>query len=126
MEAARHCLGMADARGALDEDTRLQLQRQSEQLGIDLARLMPARGASKIDEAFEVLAENFDAVRVFEASQSQWRMVAGMAGLVYLGFDYPGVHVVAKALGLGKKWPDVLMRLQVMEMEGARLLNGRT
>lgn len=105
---------------------RQQLQQQSAQLGVDLEQLLPRRRERAGGDVFEVLAENFDAVRVFEASQTQWRMVMGMGGAVYLGFDYPGVHVVAKALGVGKKWPDVLMRLQVMEMEGARLLNSRS
>ncbi len=108
----------------VDGGTRLLLQQQSAQLGVDLDRLLPARRErAAVDVPFEVLAENFDAVRVFEASQSQWRLVIGMGPPVYLGFDYPGVHVVAKALGVGKRWPDALMRLQIMEMEGARLLN---
>lgn len=112
----------------MDEPTRRLLEQQSAQLGVDLALLLPRQRSRPggDGEAFEVLAENFDAVRVFEASQTQWRLAMGMGAAVYLGFDYPGVHVVAKALGVGKKWPDVLMRLQVMEMEGARLMNGRS
>lgn len=103
----------------------MQLQEQARHLGVDLERLLPA-SASK-PEVFEVLEENFETVQLFEACQSQWRVVAGLAGLIYLGFEYPGVRVVAQALGVtDERWPDVLMRLQVMENKGVELLNSRS
>lgn len=119
---------MGEELHVLDESTLQSLQAQSAQLGMDLSRLLPAGGkARQAEVAFDVLEENWQAVQVFEASQSQWRVALAMMGApVYLGLDYPGVQVVAWALGVTRKaWPDVLMRLQVMEMEGARLLNSR-
>ena len=48
-------------------------------------------------EEFVVLPENWDAVRVFCAAASQWRM--GLSGHC-VGLDYAGVRVVADALGV--------------------------
>ena len=48
-------------------------------------------------EEFVVLPENWDAVRVFCAAASQWRM--GLSGHC-VGLDYAGVRVVADTLGV--------------------------
>jgi len=104
----------------MDEELRAQCMA----LCVDPKQLLPDAKAAPL--VYEVWEEHLEAVMVFEASQSQWRVVAGMAGLTYLGFDYLGVKEVAFALGVTKKrWPQVLMQLQVMEFEGARLFNQR-
>ena len=57
-----------------------------------------------------VLEENWDAVRVFAVSATQWRLAPSghRAGL-----DYAGVRVVAESLGAS--WEDVLWRVRLME-----------
>ena len=101
-----------------------ELRAQCVALCIDPKMLLPDAKAAPL--VYEVWEEHLDAVRVFEASQSQWRVVGGLAGLTYLGFEYLGVKEVAMALGITKKkWPQVLMQLQVMEFEGIRLFNQR-
>ncbi len=101
-----------------------ELRAQCVALCVDPKQLLP--DAQPTSQVYEVWEEHLDAVRVFEASQSQWRVVAGFSGLMYLGFDYLGVKEVAFALGVTKKrWPQVLLQLQVMEFEGVKLFNQR-
>jgi hypothetical protein len=72
-----------------------------------------ARRQREAPESFEVLPENWDAVRLFARTATQWRL-AGMSG-VRTGLDYPAVRLVARAL----KLPFALEDLQ--EMEAAAL-----
>ena len=59
-----------------------------------------------------VLPENWDAVRVFSASATQWRL--GPSGH-RTGLDYAGVRVVAESIGASLE--DVLWRIRLMEMQ---------
>lgn len=107
------------------------MQRQCAALGVDPQQLVTVSTEPKVSDLIdprsddcEVWPEHHDAVRVFCAAQSQWRMAVGMGGAVYLGLDYPGVKVLAEAMGVRqKRWGLCLMQLQVMEFEGRKLLN---
>lgn len=63
---------------------------------------------------YGVWPENWDAVEVFEASQTQWRF-AGMAG-VPTGLDMAGVRATCAFLDKAPS-RDLLERLRVMEAE---------
>ncbi|QNB12780.1 DUF1799 domain-containing protein [Paraburkholderia tropica] len=70
--------------------------------------------------AFEVYAENWDAVQLFEALSTQWRAVAfgtmASARIVHMGLDYAAIEPVARLIGIGKRRrPAVFQQLRVME-----------
>lgn len=63
------------------------------------------------DDVFWVLPECWDAVRLYLASQTQWRY-AGMSG-VRVGLEYAGVEVARRNLLLPRK---AFAGLQIMEL----------
>ncbi|MDR5655410.1 DUF1799 domain-containing protein [Ruixingdingia sedimenti] len=55
---------------------------------------------------------NWSSVCAFLACETQWRAVATLAGVIWLGLDYPAVDVVLRRQGA----PDaVFADLQIME-----------
>lgn len=65
-------------------------------------------------EGFEVLPENWTSLCIFLACETQWRVAATMAGLVWLGLDYPAADIVLRRSGADD--PDaVFADLQAME-----------
>ncbi|MCU7934111.1 MAG: DUF1799 domain-containing protein [Candidatus Thiodiazotropha sp. (ex Dulcina madagascariensis)] len=66
--------------------------------------------AAKEREIFDVLPENWDAVRLFNAVRTQWR-IGGMAGIP-TGLDYPAVEMVMNRLGFDDA---AFAQLQLME-----------
>lgn len=76
---------------------------------------------------FEVEQENLTAVRVFVAMQTNWRIVAGMGGLVYQGLDYPSLESVANLLCIKrKKRPELFADIQIMEAAALPILNEKS
>ena len=81
---------------------------------------VPAEAAARMasvarraaEPPFGVWPENWDALRVFLAMSTQWR-IGGMAG-VPAGLDYGALPMVLRFLRL-KPDPDLFDRLQVME-----------
>lgn len=69
-----------------------------------------AKQAAEINETFDVLPENWDAAKLFQAVKTQWR-IGGMAGIP-TGLDYSAVDVVMRRLNLKDS---VFEQLQVME-----------
>ena len=65
-------------------------------------------------EGFEVYPVNWPSVRTFLACETQWQVVAGMAGGQWLGLDYAGVDVVLRRSGL-KDADAVFADIQIME-----------
>ncbi|MBX9702389.1 MAG: DUF1799 domain-containing protein [Acetobacteraceae bacterium] len=93
----------------------MDLRSQAEGLGLSaeqFAALM-RRGAPDA-ETVEVWPENWSAVRVFVAMDTQWRR-AGMTGIP-CGLDYAAIPPVAGMLGVAAD-ADLLARLQVLEAE---------
>lgn len=67
-------------------------------------------------EAFEVMAQNVDAVRIWLAVETQWRVAVGMGGIAWLGLDYNAVDVVLRRVGLTvERANEVFGDLMVME-----------
>lgn len=81
----------------------------------------------EIPTEFEVERENLTAVQVFVAMQTNWRIVAGMGGVVYQGLDYPALQSVANMLGIKRKTlPDLFDDIQIMEAAALPLLNEKS
>jgi len=71
-------------------------------------------------ESFPVLPENWDALTVFIAVQTQWRY--GPSGHL-TGLDYSGCRAAARAMGL--KWRKVFGNLREMESAALEAVQGR-
>jgi hypothetical protein len=65
---------------------------------------------SQKTEGFELWPENFEAMRVFMAMATQWRV--GMSGVI--GLDYCALPVVEKRLGLTPN-KTIFSGLQILE-----------
>lgn len=74
------------------------------------------------DLAFEVAEANWESLLFFLACDTQWRVVLGMAGLLWIGLDYTACDVIARRMQV----PDEAF-LDLKIMEGAALpeLNDR-
>lgn len=98
-------------------------------LGVSAAELQEAKaaGAAGSAEVLLVWSLAWDAVRLFDAMRTQWRVVAGMGGLVYLGMDYGPLRGLLRPLGLWPRRddPELLRQFQVMERAGRDELNKR-
>jgi len=78
------------------------------------------------DEDCPVWPENWQAVEVFIAMATQWRISVGMGGTFYAGLDYAALPVVERRMGVkAAERADCFMRLRVMEHEARRRLNER-
>jgi hypothetical protein len=76
-------------------------------------------------EDFLVWPDNWPVLQVFMAMQTQWRMIAGMGGVMYQGIDY-GAFTPAVLRGLGVTmagWPEIFNGLRVMERAALTELN---
>lgn len=98
-------------------------------LGVSGQELQVAAAASLGDQAAKLVVWDlaWDAVRLFDAMRTQWRVVAGMGGLVYLGMDYGPLRGLMRPLGLWPRRddPELLRQFQVMERAGRDELNKR-
>lgn len=81
----------------------------------DIARLARMRPP----EDFQVLPENWPALRLFLAMQTQWR-AAAMGGLI--GLDYGVLDGVARLSGIVLD-EDVFARLRILEMAALEVVN---
>jgi hypothetical protein len=76
-----------------------------------------ARRAADQRSDFSVLPCNLDAVNVFWAMSTQWRIAAGMAGAVLVGLDYTAIPTTLRMLRIPRpRWPAVFDALRVMEL----------
>ena len=70
------------------------------------------------DDGFGVWAVNWESFRAFLACQTQWRIVAGLAGSFWTGLDYAAVDIV-----LRRRFPDVRFEdLQTLEQAALEAL----
>lgn len=96
-------------------------------MGLDIDQLIPPEAVADAQreaaEDFEVWPENWDAVEIFRACDTQWNVLLGLGGLYYEGLDYERVAVVARDwMGLPLT-RDLLARIRVLENEGKKILN---
>lgn len=67
-----------------------------------------------VQEAFEVMLANADAITAWLACETQWRLLSRPERNQWLGLDYPAVDTVLRRLQFAD--PDAVFRdLQVME-----------
>lgn len=98
---------------ALDDDLAGQFARMGVAVEVQPAARQP--------EAYEVMAQNVGALRVWLDCENQWRVVAGMGGIVWLGLDFVAVDVALRRSGLDN--PDgVFADLIQMEAEAMQVL----
>jgi hypothetical protein len=82
-------------------------------------------------DVFELLAENWDAVCLYLACQTQWLkklLIPPMGGEIitdWRGLNYTGVDVVINRTPQFKqsKDPELFIKLQIMEVETLNILN---
>lgn len=86
--------------------------------------MLPDRPQAKKPHPFYVHPSNWQAFQVFEACQTQWRLVVGMGGVVYQGLDYPAVLSVLDAWGV-KKRTKVFEQVRSLEAGALSVLNER-
>jgi hypothetical protein len=74
------------------------------------------------DAVLEVWPEQWDAVRLFKACETQWSVLLGMGGAYYQGLDMARVEPVRDWLGIAKS-EELLWQLNVMANEAKKYLN---
>lgn len=66
---------------------------------------------------FAVLPQNLEAVQVFWALTSQWRMATGLSGVFRIGLDYQAIPTVLRFMEIPRKrWGALFDALRVMEL----------
>lgn len=75
------------------------LRREQELRGLGLAgpQVQEMLGPAGSDE-FEVWPENWPVLEVFSALSTQWRVIAGIGGVIYQGLDYAAAESVLRLL----------------------------
>lgn len=96
--------------------------RQPVEIDADVIAQFSAMGAQAVpttrhpdsasQEDFAVFPSNWSSVSAFIACETQWRAVATMAGMLWLGLDYSCVDVVMRRL---KADDQVFADIQIME-----------
>jgi hypothetical protein len=92
---------------------------------------MQAHFTEKIETHQPVHPENWQAITVFLAVQTQWRVMADQFSIRYLGLDYAALSSTIAMMGVGKKQRSGLFDdIRVLEaawlIEHAQLQQGRS
>lgn len=74
------------------------------------------------DEEFEVWEENWEALQVFLALRTQWRLVASLSAVVYQGLDYTSLNSVMDLFTVENK-KSCFMNVQLIEAGALTHLN---
>lgn len=99
-------MGIVDARTPVSHDPAMHAQL----LALGAAPPEPVQGQP--GDICEVLPANWPSVMAWLDCETQWRAVAGRAGIIWLGLDYQAVDVVLRRTAA----PDgVFADLQLME-----------
>ncbi|MDQ1185414.1 DUF1799 domain-containing protein [Agrobacterium larrymoorei] len=91
---------------------------QLELMGVEID---PSEITSEEDEAFKVFAPNWESVTAFLACDTQWRVVASAAKILWLGLDYVAVDIVLRRFEFSNA---VFADIQFMEFEALSVLKG--
>ncbi|WP_107339185.1 DUF1799 domain-containing protein [Agrobacterium pusense] len=105
-------LGRADKSkpAALDDDTR----KQFEKMGVQVT------AAPDVEDNIQIMANAWDSYIAFRACETQWRMVIGLSGLIWLGLDYSACKLVLDDIGAPAH---AFADLRYMEAAALRVLN---
>lgn len=86
-----------------------------------------ARASVAVDDDFLVFEENWQAVGIFSAMATQWKLIAGAADVLYMGLEYQAIEPVLRLEGVpATDWRQVFQDLRVMERAALPLLNERS
>jgi hypothetical protein len=100
------------------------LREQCAALRIDPKMLVSDEAREGGPPPFYLWEEHVDAFEVFHACRRSWRVITAGFGAVYQGLDLVAVDVVMRRLGIARsRQREVFQQLQVMEDEGAKILN---
>lgn len=91
-----------------------------DQIAIAVAAEKANRGE---EDGVPVWPENWLAVRVFLAVETQWRLVLGFGVGVHLGLDYAGVETAMRRLKIEDEDGELFADLQEMERAALPILN---
>ena len=95
---------------AIDEDMRQQYAK----LGITVA------AQAEETDAIAIMPTAWNSLITFLECQSQWRVAAGMAGLIWLGLDYPACRLVLDDM---QAPAGIFSDLRYMEGAALKILN---
>lgn len=84
-----------------------------------------ADGAPQKEEAFEVMSANAEALDIWLACSTQWRVAVGLGGILWLGLDYSAVNVMLQHYA-PQDPAAVMADLQVMEAEALAVFGAKS
>lgn len=93
----------------------------------DDAALLGIAGLPEPDpnaDAFEIWPENWETLTIFMALTTQFNGIAGMAGVVWTGINYPSVLTVFELYGVSDRRA-MFEDLRAMELAALEVLNDR-
>ncbi|UNZ49507.1 DUF1799 domain-containing protein [Agrobacterium tumefaciens] len=76
--------------------------------------------APKAEDDIQIMANAWDSYIALRACETQWRVAVGLAGLIWLGLDYPACRLVLDDIGAPAH---VFADLRYMEGVALRVLN---
>ncbi len=74
----------------------------------------------KVEDDIQIMANAWDSYIALRACETQWRVAVGLAGLIWLGLDYPACRLVLEDIGAPAH---VFADLRYMEGVALRVLN---
>jgi hypothetical protein len=78
----------------------------------------------EVSDDFPVFPDNVDALCIFVALGTQWRVVGGMHGLIYTGLDYSVLPEIWERFAIRKKdRTKVFEQLRIMELAAIPVRN---
>ena len=76
------------------------------------------------DASLGVWPENWQALQVFLAMGTQWKVSAGMNGMIWTGLDYIALPIVEARMGVRRAASaELFTRLRIMESAARQELN---
>ncbi|MGN7715348.1 DUF1799 domain-containing protein [Agrobacterium radiobacter] len=76
--------------------------------------------APKAEDDIQIMANAWESYIALRACETQWRVAVGLAGLIWLGLDYPACRLVLEDIGAPAH---VFADLRYMEGVALRVLN---
>ncbi|MGI8395678.1 DUF1799 domain-containing protein [Agrobacterium deltaense] len=76
--------------------------------------------APKVEDDIQIMVNAWDSYIALRACETQWRVAVGLAGLIWLGLDYPACKLVLDDISAPAH---VFADLRYMEGVALRVLN---
>lgn len=74
----------------------------------------------KVEDDIQIMASAWDSYIALRACETQWRVAVGLAGLIWLGLDYPACKLVLDDISAPAH---IFADLRYMEGVALRVLN---